>query len=173
MNPPTPTADESLLITAWRRIDEVCLRFEAAWREGGRPKMLPFLVGFSGPERSRLFQELLAIDLEISSASGERRESGSLREAFPEYLDAIDSAFATREQGFESTRLKATSVASTVIRGREEGSRRTLGREGRHRVKDRSRSGPAAGGQGGRLRSAGRAGTGRHGGGVQGPPGRL
>ncbi len=116
MNPPIRAADDNLFITDWGRIDEVCLRFEAALREGGPPKILPFLAGFAGPERSRLFRELLAIDLEFGSSSGEWRDSGPFREAFPEYLDAIDSVFAGLGRGFESTRLRE-NASSSAIRG--------------------------------------------------------
>ena len=121
MNPSTRTPDASLLITAWRRIDGVCLSLRGGLAGGRTARDAPLPGRISGPERFRLFQELLAIDKEFCSASGERWESGPIREAFPEYLDAIDSASATPGKGVESTRLRR-DAASTAIRGPGEDS---------------------------------------------------
>jgi hypothetical protein len=47
---------ESLPLAAERRLDAVCLRFEAAWRAGQRPCLEEFLVGTPGymaPEQAQ------------------------------------------------------------------------------------------------------------------------
>ena len=44
--------DTSLPLSLEQRVDEVCLRYEAAWKAGGRPRPEDFLEGIAGPERS-------------------------------------------------------------------------------------------------------------------------
>ena len=48
-----------------RRIDEVCLRFEAHWRSGGRPRIADYLVDVSEEGRLVLRAELEALEREL------------------------------------------------------------------------------------------------------------
>ncbi len=48
-----------------RRIDEVCRRFEADWREGRRPRIEDYLVGVSQEGRPALRAELEALEREL------------------------------------------------------------------------------------------------------------
>jgi hypothetical protein len=45
-------------LSADRRVDAVCQRFEAAWKAGGQPRPEDFLAGWDGPERAALLREL-------------------------------------------------------------------------------------------------------------------
>ena len=54
MNPNPPSDDDSLPLCAEKRIDEVCDRFEAAWKAGQSPCVTPYLEGAREPERSVL-----------------------------------------------------------------------------------------------------------------------
>jgi hypothetical protein len=45
------------------RIDEICDRFEQAWKDGQRPRIEDFLGDYSEPERADLLRELLRLDL--------------------------------------------------------------------------------------------------------------
>jgi len=78
-----------------RRVDEVCDRFEAAWRAGGlRPDPAEFLNQVEEPERRRLLPELVALDLEFRSQAGDSLNLDEYRSRFPEYLDAIESVLS-------------------------------------------------------------------------------
>ena len=51
-----PTDDELLPLSAVRRIDEICDRFEAAWKAGTSPRIAPYLEGLGSkrfPARDR------------------------------------------------------------------------------------------------------------------------
>jgi hypothetical protein len=47
------------------RIDEVCLRFEAAWQEGYTPRLEDYLGDAAGEERAALLRQLLRVELEF------------------------------------------------------------------------------------------------------------
>ena len=51
MNNPLP-------LGAVERIDDVCDRFEAAWKAGQRPQIDDYLIAEAGPERDALLREL-------------------------------------------------------------------------------------------------------------------
>jgi len=48
--------------TVVERIDEVCDRFEAAWKAGQQPRVEDYLDAEAGPAREALLQELLRVD---------------------------------------------------------------------------------------------------------------
>ena len=50
-------------MTANKRFDALCERFEAGWNRGETPAIEAFLVGFAGGDRFRLLVKLIAIDL--------------------------------------------------------------------------------------------------------------
>ncbi|HUQ71886.1 MAG TPA: serine/threonine-protein kinase, partial [Planctomycetaceae bacterium] len=58
---------ESLPSAAVERIDEVCDRFEAAWKAGQTPRMEDFLEATTGPEREMLLRELQRVDAHYRS----------------------------------------------------------------------------------------------------------
>src|SRR5262249_50035259 len=46
----------------FERIDEICDRFEAAWKAGQQPRVEDYLDAEIGPEREALLRELLRVD---------------------------------------------------------------------------------------------------------------
>src|SRR5262245_33960113 len=66
----TPTTDLSL--PTQREIDAVCMRFEAAWLAGQRPRIEDHLGQASEPARPALLGELLRMELEYRGRNGER-----------------------------------------------------------------------------------------------------
>jgi len=48
-----------------RRIHQACERFEAAWRSGVQPRIEDVLSASAAEDRGPLFQELLALELEL------------------------------------------------------------------------------------------------------------
>jgi WD40 repeat protein/serine/threonine protein kinase len=54
---------DELSLAAEIEVDELCLRFEAAWKAGQRPAIEDYLAGSCGEERLALLRELLLLDL--------------------------------------------------------------------------------------------------------------
>jgi tetratricopeptide (TPR) repeat protein/predicted Ser/Thr protein kinase len=100
MNDQATTDDARIPVEDQARNDAVCDRFEAAWREGGRPELAPFLSGVAGPARTALFRELLVLDVELRRAAGANTDAAAYRARFPEFPGIINAVFA---------RLAATS----------------------------------------------------------------
>ncbi len=78
------------------RIDQICSRFESAWRSGPRPDLGDFLGDIpagTGDERRALFAELLKVDLEYRLKRGEQPAAAEYRQRFPDE-DQIDEIFA-------------------------------------------------------------------------------
>ena len=53
------------------RVDELCDRFERAWRAGDRPKIEDYLVAHDEPEYRVLLEELIRLDVEFRRQAGE------------------------------------------------------------------------------------------------------
>ena len=94
MTPRSSIGDEDLSVAELLLIDDVCDRFEAAWRDGKEPQVAPFLAGASDLAQPRLFRELLTIDLEFRLARGERPQPEAYRVGLLDHIDVIDEVFA-------------------------------------------------------------------------------
>jgi serine/threonine-protein kinase len=71
VNESTPELSGQLPLTSEREIDSACLRFEAAWQAGQRPRIEEYLGQTQEPTRSVLLAELLRLDLEYRRRNGE------------------------------------------------------------------------------------------------------
>ncbi len=87
-------SDDSLSVESLERIDRVCLDFEAAWREGGRPSIEQSVRGTEGVERARLLWELLVLEIDYRSRRNEEFNSAEYRLRFPGDEGAVKEAFA-------------------------------------------------------------------------------
>jgi tetratricopeptide (TPR) repeat protein len=81
---------ESLL----ERVDRVCDAFEVAWQSGRRPQIDAYLGSAAGPERTKLLEELLRLELEYRCRSGENPPPEEYRQQFPADSDLIRAVFA-------------------------------------------------------------------------------
>jgi eukaryotic-like serine/threonine-protein kinase len=77
-----------------RQMDEVCDRFETAWREGDRPLIEDFLGATTGLERPALLRHLLDLELVYRGGFGESPVPSEYRIRFPGNDVLIDSIFA-------------------------------------------------------------------------------
>jgi hypothetical protein len=75
------------------RVDELCDRFEAAWRTGAAPRIEDFLAEVEAGDCAALLRELVALERELRRKSGERPEAQEYRDRFPEYGGAVRAAF--------------------------------------------------------------------------------
>jgi serine/threonine protein kinase len=89
---PFPSSDV-LPPSGLRRVDELCERFEAAWRAGQRPRMEDYLGDVPEPERSELLRELLSLELACRRQKGEPPTPDEYRQRFPEQAELVHAAF--------------------------------------------------------------------------------
>jgi len=84
---------EWLPLSVEKRIEEVCDRFEAAWKAGQSPCIAPHLQGEREPERSALLRELLFLDLAYRNRDGQLPTREEYCNGFPRDAALIDSVF--------------------------------------------------------------------------------
>jgi serine/threonine-protein kinase len=75
------------------RIDEACLRFEAAWKTGQRPELESYLGSLAGTARAALLGELLAVELAYRQRAGEQPALADYRERFPDQAAVLEAVF--------------------------------------------------------------------------------
>ncbi len=89
----------SLTPTAAERLDQVCDRFEAAWKAGESPRVEDYLPTATGPERRVLFRQLLLLELDYRTRRGHRPGVAEYRQRFPDEGRTIDEAFRALPRG--------------------------------------------------------------------------
>ncbi len=93
MNPlPSRDGDAVPLSGEWR-VDEICQRFEDAWKAGRPPRIEEHLGGATGAERLVLLKELVRLDLAYRRQRGEAVPSAEYLRRFPE----LGAAWLERE----------------------------------------------------------------------------
>ena len=86
-----PADDDRGSLAEFEHVVERCDRYEAAWREGRRPRIEDYLAEALEPERAALLlRELLTLELELRSNGGERPEPQEYRERFPGHVELIN-----------------------------------------------------------------------------------
>lgn len=91
----TPHQDGSLPLTSLKKIDALCRRFEAAWKEGRAPDIETFLAEVDEAEREALFRELLQVELHYRSRQGERISPEDYLRRFPAWEPVVLASFGT------------------------------------------------------------------------------
>jgi eukaryotic-like serine/threonine-protein kinase len=84
----------SLPVSDVRTVHRGQKEFEAAWRDGGRPRLEDYLLDAAGPVRAALLRALLASEIESRRQLGERPDLEEYRGRFPADVELIRSAFA-------------------------------------------------------------------------------
>src|SRR6516225_1774918 len=88
-----PILDDDLLAPGVAlKLDQVCDRFETAWKEGRRPQLEQFL-GESSDSATTL-RELLVLELSYRALQGETCRPEEYHRRFPNRVDLIDGVFA-------------------------------------------------------------------------------
>ncbi|NLS93318.1 MAG: protein kinase [Planctomycetaceae bacterium] len=86
-------SDSSNILQAERLIDQIADRFEAAWRAGQPARLEESLVEAPDDCRTALFQELLAVELQLRRQRGEEPCPADYQSRFAEYGGGILAAF--------------------------------------------------------------------------------
>jgi serine/threonine protein kinase len=74
--------------TQQARVEEVCSRFEEAWKIGERPAIEDYLGEVTGPERPWLLCELAALDIDYRRLAGETPSVAEYAARFPDLDEA-------------------------------------------------------------------------------------
>ncbi len=98
------TSRRTLPLEAKRRIDQVCLEFEAAWKSGQRPQIEEYLDTIPAGERNGLLQELLFLDLEYRERAGEEPAEEEYRRRFSEQTALIEKVFRNSSGSYGAAR---------------------------------------------------------------------
>jgi hypothetical protein len=93
------------------RLDEMCNRFENAWR-AGVPRLEGFLSGWQGEERLALLRELVLLDVDYRQRKGAPVRAEDYLERFPD-LDPTRLVSALSE-GNASSRLTSPHTQQTL-----------------------------------------------------------
>lgn len=76
MSEMTQQKEEEVPLSLQQHVDEICLRFERAWRAKQRPALEDYLGDTPEPERSFLKRELLALEMAYRQREGEVPKAG-------------------------------------------------------------------------------------------------
>ncbi len=106
------------------RLEEVCSRFEGAWKTAALsrfgPRVEEYLGDSSGPERGALFRELLLLDMHYRRQRCKHLAAEDYETRFPEEAGCIRAVFAatqTVEPGLARTEAPCGTVPLTSIGG--------------------------------------------------------
>ena len=156
-----PADDDRGTLAEFEHVVERCDRYEAAWREGRRPRIEDYLAEALEPERAALLlRELLALELELRSSGGERPEPQEYRERFPGHVELINRIL--NEAG-----PSAPHDQQRQLNPIKSGGNPLLRKNFRADIREGNRQGRLARGR--RLRHLGGVGPRWHGGGLPGP----
>jgi serine/threonine protein kinase len=73
----------TLALSAERRVNAACNRFEQAWQAGQHPRIEDYLGDVAAPERAALLSELVALDIYYRRQAGEAPTADDYRTRFP------------------------------------------------------------------------------------------
>jgi WD40 repeat protein len=76
------------------QVDQLCDRFEDAWKAGQGPRIEDYLDDVPEPERSKLFEELLQLELAYRGRNQETFTAEEYRQRFPGQAEVIKAVFA-------------------------------------------------------------------------------
>jgi serine/threonine-protein kinase len=84
MSEQTHDHDGTLQLSAKRRVNEACNRFELAWQAGRRPHIEDYLGEVTSTERPALLRELVALEVYYRQQAGEAVTPDEYRDRFPD-----------------------------------------------------------------------------------------
>jgi uncharacterized protein (TIGR03067 family) len=85
--------DQSLPLAVLEWMDRVCLEFEAAWTAGQSPRIESVLGDAREPGRSALLRELLLLELDYQSHSGQTLSLEDYQTRFPDHSPLVFEVF--------------------------------------------------------------------------------
>jgi pSer/pThr/pTyr-binding forkhead associated (FHA) protein len=102
------------------RVDDLCVRFEAAWKAGAEPRLESYLGEVGESERGLLLRELLRVELHYRGRRSERFDDADYLRRFPEYAELIRELCAP-SPGTVPSANPAGGLILTVTEGPHQG----------------------------------------------------
>src|SRR5262245_23378238 len=93
MSEPYPTGNQLVSPTLVQRVDEVCDRFEAAWKAGQQPHLEDYLGDTPEPGRWVLLAELGVVVLQYRRLDGQTPALPEFQRRFPDHAERIGALF--------------------------------------------------------------------------------
>src|SRR5713226_844664 len=100
MNEAPPTSNPAPLALGLQ-IDQVCDRFEVAWKAGQQPRIEDYLNDRPQAEQAALLRELLAVELWYRCAQQERPVPAEYQQRFADHAELIQTVFQALATGPE------------------------------------------------------------------------
>jgi WD40 repeat protein len=102
--------------------EQVCRRFEAAWKAGQRPRIEDYLEGTAEPERRALLHELIQVEIEYRQQAQDELRPEEYRQRFPtldsQWLPVSDPAHtASHPRGLAADLPPRQTVPAVPVRG--------------------------------------------------------
>jgi serine/threonine protein kinase/formylglycine-generating enzyme required for sulfatase activity len=97
MSSPSSPLPESWPPSLALRVNQVCLRFEAAWKAGQQPRIEEYLEETPESDRVVLLRELVALELAYRRLRGEKPTCAEYQQRFPQQAELLSTVF--REEG--------------------------------------------------------------------------
>ena len=114
MNP-----DDALPLSLEQKVDQVCTRFEAAWKAGAVPRLEDYLADLTDAEKREVLRELILLDVYYRRQRGDSCQVEDYHTRFPElatdWLTSILSA-DSRPTGAETIGVSSGDTTSTRVR---------------------------------------------------------
>ena len=93
---------------AARHVDDICTRYERAWKRGDRPRIEDLLDVAAEAERPALLRELIALEVELRLSHSADSKSGEYRERFHGQAAVVDAALTATVVWPESNGTRPT-----------------------------------------------------------------
>ncbi len=105
------TGPDSLPVESAERIDRICDRFEAAWRNGEKPSIDDHIADSTEPERSILWRELVTIEVQYRRMANDEPTINEYESRFPEQRQFLQVLLSAHTPGAPSARGSKTPMA--------------------------------------------------------------
>jgi formylglycine-generating enzyme required for sulfatase activity len=116
MSEPVPPSG-TLPLSAERRVDALCLSFEAARKGGQQPRIEEYLGLLPAGEQAAGLRELLRLELAYRRQGGERPAVEDYRLRFPGHLGLLDDVFASPAAGAGLPSVPGYQIEGLLGRG--------------------------------------------------------
>ena len=101
-----------------RQVDQICDRFEAAWKAGPRPRPEDYLGGAAEPLRPALLRQLLLLDWDYRRRAGEAPRAADYLARFPGEAAVVEEAGRAVAEFADSTHEPAGGLPQRMRRNR-------------------------------------------------------
>jgi hypothetical protein len=77
-------SDDALPLSIERKLNQICTRFETAWKSGAQPRIEDYLADLGNVEKREVLRELILLDIFYRRKRGESCRPEDYQARFPE-----------------------------------------------------------------------------------------